>query len=191
MRQQILAGCPKTLNTKGELHLRKKSRFLWCSYIKPQPIPLRLAISDCCFLWCSYIKPQQPPYRPRRKIVVSYGVPTSNHNGGGVLDEGRVVVSYGVPTSNHNQSNLRDYCYQLFLMVFLHQTTTRAALVKIVSGCFLWCSYIKPQQFVRYYITVFGCFLWCSYIKPQLCRFVFGLRTCCFLWCSYIKPQLP
>ena len=56
--------------------------------------------------------------------VVSYGVPTSNHNRMMGRNSVKAVVSYGVPTSNHNLDIHVGHLVRLFLMVFLHQTTT-------------------------------------------------------------------
>ena len=127
--------------------------------------PLRLW--HCCFLWCSYIKPQRFDSRHYVGSVVSYGVPTSNHNVEQLLaQKGQCcflwcsyikpqpasvagfcssVVSYGVPTSNHNAKMITSPLFLLFLMVFLHQTTTLGNQLCELRRCFLWCSYIKPQ----------------------------------------------
>ena len=135
------------------------SCFLWCSYIKPQRRGNVPVIAHSCFLWCSYIKPQliaecsrrdrvvsygvptsnhnSKATRLTREFVVSYGVPTSNHNTCSALVEAAPVVSYGVPTSNHNPCRHSDVTFSLFLMVFLHQTTTESARAIRVRGLFL------------------------------------------------------
>ncbi len=101
--------------------------FLWHSYIKPQPSARTDKPAKCCFLWHSYIKPQ-PHHgeRPKRK-----------------------VVSYGIPTSNHNVRLLTAVAFKLFLMAFLHQTTTGAVVYGLALSCFLWHSYIKPQRLLH------------------------------------------
>ena len=48
--------------------------------------------------------------------VVSYLVPTSNHNHGDAGDVPVQVVSYLVPTSNHNELKVRVWLVQLFLI---------------------------------------------------------------------------
>ena len=56
--------------------------------------------------------------------VVSYSVSTSNHNYLPTQAQADLVVSYSVSTSNHN-SQLRDCSRnKLYLILFLHQTTT-------------------------------------------------------------------
>ena len=77
-----------------------------------------------CILSCSYIKPQ--PLRDRSVLtcVVYYHVPTSNHNyvsNNALLPE---VVYYHVPTSNHNASAKGGGNSSLYIIMFLHQTTT-------------------------------------------------------------------
>ncbi len=56
--------------------------------------------------------------------VVSYLVPTSNHNRPALNNEFIRVVSYLVPTSNHNPEEVNTPVFELYLIWFLHQTTT-------------------------------------------------------------------
>ena len=51
-------------------------------------------------------------------------IPTSNHNYSKPTDNPLWVVSYLVPTSNHNPHYHYLIFYQLYLIQFLHQTTT-------------------------------------------------------------------
>ena len=78
---------------------------------------------NCCFLSCIYIKPQHNLATKEDVSVVSYLVSTSNHN---------------------NLTNLVN-TYGLFLILYLHQTTTVQASLSSFKGCFLSCIYIKPQ----------------------------------------------
>ena len=99
----------------------------------------------------------------------------------------------------------------MFLILYLHQTTTSSYSVRSNICCFLSCIYIKPQHlntlitllelFLILYlhqtttplvilITRLSCFLSCIYIKPQLPANNADLRFGCFLSCIYIKPQL-
>ena len=79
-------------------------------------------------------------------MVVSYSISTSNHNNSTALTVGGHVVSYSISTSNHNRelkqfSDLKVVSYSistsnhnmvtfivwvlvLYLIPFLHQTTT-------------------------------------------------------------------
>ena len=74
------------------------------SYIKPQPFSEIMIRSLCCISSVSYIKPQHPVDRTRRGLVVYRPFPTSNHNRR-LLD----LLGYG-----------------LYIVRFLHQTTTLA-----------------------------------------------------------------
>ncbi len=56
----------------------------------------------------------------------------------------------------------------LYLILFLHQTTTKGSSLYEVQRCILFSSYIKPQPYVSSYVNSNGCILFSSYIKPQL-----------------------
>ena len=78
------------------------SCILSCSYIKPQHC-LECSLSvPRCILSCSYIKPQRSLSESFRKVV----------------------VYYHVPTSNHNISIITLFLAVLYIIMFLHQTTT-------------------------------------------------------------------
>ena len=78
----------------------------------------------CCLSSCSYIKPQLYCELTQYQNVVYHLVPTSNHNmefaNVGVTE----VVYHLVPTSNHNLNARSAEVYSLFIILFLHQTTT-------------------------------------------------------------------
>ena len=123
-----------------------------------------------CFLWCSYIKPQQSSSLVVRSLVVSYGVPTSNHNPLRTMKWQADVVSYGVPTSNHNTGLNYDNNNPLFLMVFLHQTTTCRLAISYRCMLFLMVFLHQTTTDGNHAPRMGCCFLWCSYIKPQRTR---------------------
>ena len=93
-------------------------------YIKPQPRRARRWRSTGCILLNFYIKPQP-------------GV-----TNGGI----RSVVSYWISTSNHNNDITAVDVSELYLIEFLHQTTTSVLLVWLVFCCILLNFYIKPQH---------------------------------------------
>ena len=99
-----------------------------------------------CILSCSYIKPQRLRFLKRLKTV----------------------VYYHVPTSNHNFLKLRIITEALYIIMFLHQTTTYSRFFQKKNCCILSCSYIKPQQLSHLPCKESRCILSCSYIKPQL-----------------------
>ena len=98
------------------------------------------------FIFMSYIKPQQYRSSTKRGAVVYHTIPTSNHNSRAFAPSCCEVVYRTIPTSNHNcrrcrplclhvvyrtipTSNhncrqSRPHCFQLYIVLFLHQTTT-------------------------------------------------------------------
>ena len=99
--------------------------------------------------------------------VVHYSFSTSNHNCEGKRVAGAGGVHYSFSTSNHNcwalamsilrlfiipflhqtttLRNYRSYPSLLFIIPFLHQTTTGTVRLPIQSSCSLFLFYIKPQ----------------------------------------------
>ena len=57
---------------------------------------------------------------------------------------------------------------QLYIVLFLHQTTTSAIKEEHVNSCISYYSYIKPQQHLQVRNTSASCISYYSYIKPQL-----------------------
>ncbi len=100
-------------------------------------------------------------------LVVYYHVPTSNHNLSRLQTPKASVVYYHVPTSNHNITLDLLLFSQLYIIMFLHQTTTKFGIAVERDGCILSCSYIKPQHTSWNVCTALCCILSCSYIKPQ------------------------
>ena len=119
---------------------------LFCFYIKPQPV----FIPNVCSTVVSYfVSTSNHNYGGSQyitllvvsyfvstsnhnltndinnlKAVVSYFVSTSNHNLCLVLAKSSIVVSYFVSTSNHNLIEQEKLTMELYLILFLHQTTT-------------------------------------------------------------------
>ena len=142
-----------------------------------------------CILCFSYIKPQLPVCCYCRGTVVSYVFPTSNHNSFARLTDKTRVVSYVFPTSNHNYLRVHGFRHLLYLMFFLHQTTTRAEKQTRQISCILCFSYIKPQHLRMAGQAGLSCILCFSYIKPQPQRDIASEWFSCILCFSYIKPQ--
>ena len=122
-------------------------------------------------------------------VVVYHLVPTSNHNYAAFLRILCAVVYHLVPTSNHNIWSRLISVYLLFIILFLHQTTTGMNLLALRFSCLSSCSYIKPQLENSVAAMAMGCLSSCSYIKPQrgIVKWLIILR--CLSSCSYIKPQ--
>ena len=79
--------------------------------------------------------------------------------------------------------------WRLYIVRFLHQTTTGHAISLVLSSCISSVSYIKPQQGYSATYTCVGCISSVSYIKPQLVGGAVGSLIGCISSVSYIKPQ--
>ena len=77
--------------------------------------------------------------------VVYRTIPTSNHNVIGYETREVQVVYRTIPTSNHNLSMKVMVDLALYIVLFLHQTTTTWCNATSASGCISYYSYIKPQ----------------------------------------------
>ena len=111
-----------------------------------------------CISYYSYIKPQH------RRHTVYFSV----------------VVYRTIPTSNHNRSLQTPSELSLYIVLFLHQTTTALLLVVLVIGLYivLFLHQTTTDCFVQQ--NGFCCISYYSYIKPQhakrhfsLCRVVY------------------
>ena len=79
--------------------------------------------------------------------VVYRPFPTSNHNAARARMYLLAVVYRPFPTSNHNgDGNVTEYT-SLYIVRFLHQTTTNRLLLVGSARCISSVSYIKPQLF--------------------------------------------
>ena len=159
------------------------------SYIKPQLFQARKADGTSCISSFSYIKPQLLQWFCEHPHVVYHPFPTSNHNCSLITPLLVSVVYHPFPTSNHNHQHrheqhrklyiilflhqtttgLRIYAVgnRLYIILFLHQTTTIKTYEVIKSCCISSFSYIKPQPFLVGSLTSLGCISSFSYIKPQ------------------------
>ncbi len=106
-------------------------RLFWCTrcilfhfYIKPQLKKFIISTEKRCILFHFYIKPQRLGDKDSRGGVVSYSISTSNHNCGKCASCLAAVVSYSISTSNHNVTRNGKATIRLYLIPFLHQTTT-------------------------------------------------------------------
>ena len=85
---------------------------------------------------------------------------------------GCIVVSYSISTSNHNPRIISPALKLLYLIPFLHQTTTLHRRTGQHAGCILFHFYIKPQLLLFLCLSFSCCILFHFYIKPQLMRLV-------------------
>ena len=122
-------------------------------------------------------------------MVVSYSISTSNHNYDTLVMTTACVVSYSISTSNHNQTSSYNGLLQLYLIPFLHQTTT-LYIVSFVG----FVLYLIP--FLHQTTTLALCF--CRALALYLIPFLHQTTTTdneimvangCILFHFYIKPQ--
>ena len=145
---------------------------------------------DGCILFHFYIKPQLLSMVLFLLLVVSYSISTSNHNYKGRNTPVLPVVSYSISTSNHNLFRHRHCRFRLYLIPFLHQTTTVMIWLPRLISCILFHFYIKPQRFLVLFSSLECCILFHFYIKPQPDATSILGQMCCILFHFYIKPQL-
>ena len=121
-----------------------------------------------CISYYSYIKPQliRPSMKPIK--VVYRTIPTSNHNLANTWYVAKDVVYRTIPTSNHNCERYRKRSIWLYIVLFLHQTTTKGAFMRDKASCISYYSYIKPQLINLVIMQKISCISYYSYIKPQL-----------------------
>ena len=93
-------------------------------YIKPQRATVSGGGSTVVSYWISTSNHNVVRHRQSPFVVVSYWISTSNHNYLARLFVARAVVSYWISTSNHNEDLARRSSEALYLIEFLHQTTT-------------------------------------------------------------------
>ena len=159
------------------------------SYIKPQLYPPLKRHTNGCISYYSYIKPQLTPSIFANCDVVYRTIPTSNHNTAGLSLSPLPVVYRTIPTSNHNGVLWRRYCMDvvyrtiptsnhnhevfslyldgLYIVLFLHQTTTVVSTSENSVRCISYYSYIKPQLGQNFGKWSVSCISYYSYIKPQ------------------------
>ena len=122
----------------------------------------------CCISSVSYIKPQPLPVHPTCAWV----------------------VYRPFPTSNHNQRLALHAIQKLYIVRFLHQTTTDRSDRCGRNSCISSVSYIKPQPTDCLCCVGEGCISSVSYIKPQPNDGKAHTLCSCISSVSYIKPQL-
>ena len=78
----------------------------------------------------------------------------------------------------------------LYILSFLHQTTTLLSMYSLRSCCISYHFYIKPQLSVCPGVCPCGCISYHFYIKPQPGAMFQTNSTSCISYHFYIKPQL-
>ncbi len=115
------------------------------SYIKPQRTKSSKFSAIHCISSFSYIKPQLYGTESGLHLIVYHPFPTSNHNLVHIFVFAHLIVYHPFPTSNHNFTTPTSPVMLLYIILFLHQTTTVTTLATLVVDCISSFSYIKPQ----------------------------------------------
>ena len=134
---------------KPQLYKRMGFSSLCCIscvfYIKPQQSVQLVWFCSCCISCVFYIKPQ---------LYVNY------------MQNPRVVY-LAFSTSNHNPIKLNIFDKWLYILRFLHQTTTIRPFQSLSTRCISCVFYIKPQPVKLLNLFVTCCISCVFYIKPQ------------------------
>ena len=142
-----------------------------------------------CILFHFYIKPQPTQWENNNPNVVSYSISTSNHNMSEQMYDRKEL--YLIPFLH--QTTTIPFSLQnskgLYLIPFLHQTTTGKANERRIYSCILFHFYIKPQRVRLQFVATCRCILFHFYIKPQRRNIAQFGRKSCILFHFYIKPQ--
>ena len=93
-----------------------------------------------------------------------------------------LVVYLYIPTSNHNAPCNVFGIDELYIFIFLHQTTTIDFNDDSLACCISLYSYIKPQRRCALQCRSIGCISLYSYIKPQLIELLFNLSYVVYLY---------
>ena len=97
------------------------------------------------FIFMSYIKPQLSAEPSALLVVVYRTIPTSNHNLWLAI---HFTLMLYIILFLHQTTTCR-VCMViselLYIILFLHQTTTRMAVEPFLPSCISYYSYIKPQ----------------------------------------------
>ena len=137
------------------------------SYIKPQLCVVSAKNYDSCMSYDFYIKPQRWGLITLVKLVVCLTIPTSNHNT--YFSHPCTILLY-VLRFLHQTTTSAEYCLNivmLYVLRFLHQTTTNQKCVPL--QCQLYVLRFLHQTTTRTlqrFLGV-GCMSYDSYIKPQ------------------------
>ena len=118
---------------------------LFYFYIKPQPLWFCSQRLVCCDLFYFYIKPQHKCCKFYVIFVVTYSISTSNHNLPLIQT---VLLRLWLILFLHQTTTLiiqLNGLQLLWLILFLHQTTTGQVSISSQVGCDLFYFYIKPQ----------------------------------------------
>ena len=133
-------------------------------YIKPQPACVQRSGLHCCILLNFYIKPQ-PPLSTLQNvqscILLNFYIKPQQSCANYIS---KLVVSYWISTSNHNMTMRKALRILLYLIEFLHQTTTSGRLS--VDSAYFAAVWWFPKSAFRSSAKSIWCLF--SYFKEQI-----------------------
>ena len=123
--------------TTTRILLRETCCILFHFYIKPQHHRGTSILAKGCILFHFYIKPQRSELSPYIAHVVSYSISTSNHNFEFANTTAKLL--YLIPFLHQTTTLLMivKSPKELYLIPFLHQTTTIRRYIYRCSGLYL------------------------------------------------------
>ena len=115
-------------------------------YIKPQLEPPLAFLVRYCILSLFYIKPQRNASKAARTLHCILSLFYIKPQQSFIEFLCCYIVSYLFSTSNHNTQLITKTPILLYLISFLHQTTTIWPVMILILNCILSLFYIKPQR---------------------------------------------
>ena len=162
------------------------------SYIKPQLRLLTLGAQVVVYHPIPTSSHNRVTNRYYFRGVVYHPIPTSNHNSDKPASDIQRVVYHPIPTSNHNPEMFcingrklyiilflhqtttvemyASFNGELYIILFLHQTTTRRRSWSRRTQLYIILFLHQTTTWKTFNSISFGCISSYSYIKPQLSR---------------------
>ena len=143
----------------------------------------------CCISFESYIKPQHYMIWAITSIVVYLLNPTSNHNGGVMLNNDAKLYIFWLLHQTTTSARCGCEWWWLYIFWLLHQTTTVWLTHRIKLELYIFWLLHQTTTDSRAKNMMLCCISFDSYIKPQLVASFYGMSKRCISFDSYIKPQ--
>ena len=142
-----------------------------------------------CLSSCSYIKPQLLQDECRKFHVVYHLVPTSNHNLNSLhtLLYMLFIILFLHQTTTWTDDDAQDLA--LFIILFLHQTTTITSFKLSISLLFIILFLHQTTTIASSWLLSAGLFIILFLHQTTTMRKNGGFAQRCLSSCSYIKPQ--
>ena len=168
---------------------RRDSCISYDFYIKPQLTLCAGGLAVGCISYDFYIKPQLSVMAKRCWYVVYLMISTSNHNVIRYRVSAGKVVYLMISTSNHNV-NVDDFAPDtvVYLMISTSNHNLTLLLIFRIGLYILWFLHQTTTHRVAFFPSC-RCISYDFYIKPQLPQCTKLIRASCISYDFYIKPQ--